>query len=110
MKKAILKKLSLIASELPELTETVRLPAQTGEELKKRGITMLEGRPVEPKDYHKGGTAQQAINHLSRIVAAYQRGGEVAVAQYAAEVHRRHSKKMEEQRAAQKKKEAEKVI
>jgi hypothetical protein len=81
LSKALRKNLTLMASKLPETTETFREKVM-GEQLLKENITHLPDKSkVLPNLVYRRG-AQRPVNHARRVCAAFEQRGRAGVLAY----------------------------
>lgn len=80
MKKNVLKKLRTIAEGLPVVFEPF-VYVVDGKELMETEKFDAAGKVIKPKKLYKQ-VEQRPIEHLNRLKAAYENGGDAAVAAY----------------------------
>lgn len=94
-----IKELRRLAKDLPLTTSTTHKHKQVvfGSELIKKGITIVEGKEVNPKiRYHNLIDFTMETNHLKRLKEAYDKGGDPAVQQYCDSVRELAEKRSKE--------------
>jgi len=76
-KKAKLKKIRRIASQLPVINKRVVIgEIISGEDLIKDGVKEIEGKPVDPKgQYKRKKVVRGILNHNKKMKQLYNKGG-----------------------------------
>lgn len=90
MKKAIVKKLQAVADTLPDVME-MKPYQTTGAELIKEGTHRdRKGRPIKKGQIYFGERMQK-VDHLTKLKAVYQKGGDAAVSTYTVNAVKKNS-------------------
>lgn len=110
MKKAVLKRLQGLASQLPDVVIIKPSAPKTGAELIAEGIQKDgSGRTIKKENSYIG-REPGLVDHLNRLKDAYKLGGDKAVGEYCAWAERQANLQKRNIEAAQKKQQTEKVI